>query len=68
MATVPSKVAERLVAGLKRFQPVLLAAKSRDVGVSDTVTIIVDMLAEYLGTTNTQKSRLSTLFVAHTAT
>lgn len=49
MATVPSKVAERLVAGLKRFQPVLLAAKSRDVGESDTVTIIVDMLAEIFG-------------------
>lgn len=49
MATVPNKVAERLVAGLKRFQPVLLAAKSRDVGESDTVTIIVDMLAEVFG-------------------
>ncbi len=49
MATVPSKVAERLVAGLKRFQPVLLAAKSRDVGESDTVTIVVDMLAEIFG-------------------
>ena len=49
MATVPSKVAERLVAGLKRFQPVLLGAKSRDVGESDTVTIVVDMLAEIFG-------------------
>jgi len=49
MATVPSKVAERLVAGLKRFQPVLLAAKSRDVGESDTVTIVVDILAEIFG-------------------
>lgn len=49
MATVSSKVAERLVAGLKRFQPVLLAAKSRDVGESDTVTIVVDILAEIFG-------------------
>lgn len=49
MATVPNKVVDRLVAGLKRFQPVLLAAKSRDVGESDTVTIIVDMLADIFG-------------------
>jgi hypothetical protein len=49
MANVPSKVANRLVAGIKRFQPVLLAAKSRDIGESDTVTIVVDMLAEIFG-------------------
>jgi hypothetical protein len=49
MASVPKKVAERLVAGLKRFQPVLASAKSRDVGESDTVTIIKDMLAEVFG-------------------
>lgn len=49
MASVPKKVAERLVAGLKRFQPVLAAAKARDVGESDTVTIVKDMLAEVFG-------------------
>ena len=49
MATVPKKVAERIVAGLKRFQPILASAKARDVGESDTVTIIVDMLAEIFG-------------------
>lgn len=49
MAKVPTKVAERIVAGIKRFQPILAAAKSRDVGESDTVTIIVDMLAEIFG-------------------
>jgi hypothetical protein len=49
MATVPGKVADRLAAGLKRFQPVLTSAKSRDVGESDTVTIVVDMLAEVFG-------------------
>jgi hypothetical protein len=42
-------VADRINAGLKRFQPILNAAKSRDVGESDTVTIIVDMLAEIFG-------------------
>ncbi len=49
MPSVPKKVAERLVAGLKRFQPVLAAAKSRDVGESDTVTIVKDMLGEVFG-------------------
>jgi hypothetical protein len=49
MPTVPKKVAERLVAGIKRFQPILAAARARDVGESDTVTIIKDMLAEVFG-------------------
>lgn len=49
MAGVPKKVAERLTAGLKRFQPILAAAKSRDVGESDTVTIVTDMLADVFG-------------------
>lgn len=46
---VPKKVAERLVAGIKRYQSVLAAAKSRDVGEADTVTIVKDMLAEVFG-------------------
>jgi len=49
MAAVPKKVVERLIAGIKRFQPVLAAAKSRDVGESDTVVIVTDMLAEVFG-------------------
>jgi len=49
MAAVPKKVAERLVAGLKRYQPVLAAARARDVGEADTVTIIKDMLADVFG-------------------
>ena len=49
MAAIPKKVAERIVAGLKRFQPILASAKARDVGESDTVTIITDMLAEIFG-------------------
>lgn len=49
MATIPKKVSERLGAGLKKYQPVLSAAKSRDVGEADTVTIIKDMLAEVFG-------------------
>jgi hypothetical protein len=34
---VPAKVASRIAAGLKKFQPILEAAKSRDVNESDTV-------------------------------
>lgn len=49
MAKVPTKVSERIIAGIKRFQPILTSAKSRDVGESDTVTIIVDMLADVFG-------------------
>ena len=49
MALIPKKVAERLVAGLKRYQPILAAAKARDVGETDTVTIVKDMLADIFG-------------------
>jgi hypothetical protein len=46
MAAIPKKVAERLVAGLKRYQSILSASKARDVGEADAVTIIKDMLAD----------------------
>jgi predicted type IV restriction endonuclease len=49
MASAPKKVVERLVAGIKRFQPILSTARSRDVGESDTVTIVKDMLADVFG-------------------
>lgn len=49
MANVPKKVSERVVNGIKRFQPILAAAKARDVGETDTVTIVKDMLAEVFG-------------------
>src|SRR3954453_14798756 len=49
VASFPKKVGERLVAGLKRFQPVLASAKARDVNESDTVIIITDMLSEVFG-------------------
>jgi hypothetical protein len=49
MTPIPKKVAERLVAGIKRYQPILSAARSRDVGEADTVTIIKDMLADVFG-------------------
>lgn len=49
MGKAPKKVAERIVSGLKKYQPILTAAKSRDVGEADTVTIIKDMLSDVFG-------------------
>lgn len=46
---IPKKVQERIVSGLKKFQPLLISAKSRDVGEADTVTLIKDMLDEVFG-------------------
>jgi hypothetical protein len=49
MPTIPKKVVERLVTGIKRYQPILAAAKARDVGETDTVTIVKDMMADVFG-------------------
>lgn len=49
MASIPKKVEERIAAGIRRFQPVLASARSRDIGEADTVTIVTDMLAEVFG-------------------
>lgn len=49
MAVLPSKVQQRLAAGLKKFQPIINAAKSKDVNESDTVVIITDILGEIFG-------------------
>lgn len=49
MATIPTKTKDRLTAGVKKFQPVLLSAKARDVNEADTVTIVTDMLADIFG-------------------
>jgi len=49
MAPVSKKVADRLIAGIKRFQPILQSAQTRDVNESDTVIIITDMLSEIYG-------------------
>jgi hypothetical protein len=49
MTKVPSKVQTRLVAGIKKFQPILADAKQRGVNESDTVIIIIEMLCEVFG-------------------
>jgi hypothetical protein len=47
--TFPSKAADRVRAALKRFQPILTAAKIRDVNESDTVVIVTDLLQDLYG-------------------
>lgn len=49
MANLPKKAGERITAGLKKFQPILAAAKTRDINESDTVVIVTDMLQEIFG-------------------
>ncbi len=49
MATIPSKVQARLVSGLKKFQPIVSAARTKDINESDTVVIITDMLSDLFG-------------------
>jgi hypothetical protein len=46
---IPARIADRLAAGLRRFQPIVASAKSRDVNESDTSMIITDILAELFG-------------------
>jgi hypothetical protein len=46
---LPTKVTDRIAAGLKRFIPVLEAAKSRDINETDTVTIVKDILEAIMG-------------------
>jgi predicted type IV restriction endonuclease len=49
MATIPARVAERIRSALKKYQPILAAARVRDVNESDTVVIVTDLLQEVFG-------------------
>jgi len=49
MTSIPPKVQSRLVAEIRKFQPVLASAKSRDVNESDTVIIVTDILSDVFG-------------------
>lgn len=49
MGSIPKKVVDRLVSGLKKFQPIVAASKARDDGEADTVMIVTDILAEVFG-------------------
>lgn len=49
MATIPPKVQARLTSGLKKFQSIVSAARTKDINESDTVVIITDMLSDLFG-------------------
>jgi predicted type IV restriction endonuclease len=49
MPPIPKRVEDRLAAGIKKFQPVLAMAKTKDVNESDTVVILNDLLADVFG-------------------
>ena len=49
MATVPAKVSKRFIDSIKRFKPIVTKARDKDVNESDTVAIILDIMAEVFG-------------------
>jgi len=49
MATINQKAINRITDGIKKFQPIITNAKTRDVNESDTVVLITDILTEVFG-------------------
>lgn len=49
MGSVPARVAARVKDGLKRLQPIIEQAKTRDVGEADTSTLVKDILSDIFG-------------------
>lgn len=47
--TITKRALDPLIAGLKKYKPLLVAARARDVNEADTVTLVRDMLAELFG-------------------
>ena len=47
--SIPKKAHDRLLAGLKRYQPIFEAARKRDINESDTGVMVADFLADVLG-------------------
>ena len=46
---LPKRVQDRLVTGLRKYQPSVRRLKERDVSEADTVTVIKDMLSDIFG-------------------
>lgn len=46
---IPKKVQDRLVTGLKRYQPIVRKLAERDISEADTVTVCKDMLCDIFG-------------------
>lgn len=49
MAAVSAKTKERLLSGVKKFQPIVRKAQAMDINESDTVTIVSDILSDVFG-------------------
>ena len=49
MPSVPKKVEERIREVLKRFSPILISQRDRDVSEADTVTVVKDLLSDLFG-------------------
>lgn len=46
---IPKKVQDRIVAGLKKYQPIVRKLAERDISEADTVTVCKDMLTDIFG-------------------
>lgn len=46
---LPKRVQDRLVAGLRRYQPIVRKLAARDISEADTVTVIKDILSDLFG-------------------
>jgi hypothetical protein len=46
---IPKKALDRLIAGLKKYQPIVGKLRERDISEADTVTVIKDMLTDIFG-------------------
>lgn len=46
---IPKKVHERIISGLRKYQPIVRRIAERDVSEADTVTVIKDMLSDIFG-------------------
>jgi predicted type IV restriction endonuclease len=49
MGALPAKATARILAGLKKYQPIITAQKARDVNESDTVVVVTDVLQDIFG-------------------
>ena len=46
---IAKRILDQLIVGIKKYKPLLAAARARDVNEADTVTLVRDMLAELFG-------------------
>jgi len=49
MSRLPKRVSDRLLDGLKRYQPIVGRLRERDISEADTVTVVKDMLCDVFG-------------------